>query len=85
MDYRNAIKWYQWDPTKWFIAGCEKVGLASDLKTFPDGEVQKSVFTMNVKRLKNEQDSIQWPLSPEDLPVIDWQTCEYMSLVTSFP
>lgn len=20
MDYRNAIKWYQFDPTKWFIA-----------------------------------------------------------------
>ena len=32
MDYRNAIKWYQYDPTKWFIYGCQKLGLASHLK-----------------------------------------------------
>jgi stearoyl-CoA desaturase (delta-9 desaturase) len=32
MDYRNAIKWYQYDPTKWFIWACQKVGLASHLK-----------------------------------------------------
>lgn len=31
-DYRNAIRWYQYDPTKWFIAGCAKLGLASHLK-----------------------------------------------------
>ncbi|KAI0685994.1 delta 9-fatty acid desaturase protein [Cytidiella melzeri] len=73
-DYRNAVKWYQWDPTKWFIVGCAKVGLASHLKTFPAGEVRKSVFSMKIKRLKQEQDSIQWPLSAADLPVIDWAT-----------
>lgn len=75
MDYRNAVKWYQWDPTKWFIVLGEKLGLASHLKTFPDGEVQKSIFTMTIKRLKKEQDSIQWPPSSEDLPVVDWETC----------
>ena len=32
MDYRNAIKWYQYDPTKWFIALCGMLGLASHLK-----------------------------------------------------
>ena len=32
MDYRNAIKWYQYDPTKWFIWTMEKLGLASQLK-----------------------------------------------------
>jgi stearoyl-CoA desaturase (delta-9 desaturase) len=32
MDYRNAIKWYQYDPTKWFIWACKQVGLASHLK-----------------------------------------------------
>ncbi|KAF7422867.1 hypothetical protein PC9H_011031 [Pleurotus ostreatus] len=25
MDYRNAIKWYQYDPTKWFIWTCEQI------------------------------------------------------------
>jgi stearoyl-CoA desaturase (delta-9 desaturase) len=32
MDYRNAIRWYQYDPTKWFIWVCQQVGLASHLK-----------------------------------------------------
>jgi stearoyl-CoA desaturase (delta-9 desaturase) len=32
MDYRNAIKWYQYDPTKWFIWVCHQLGLASHLK-----------------------------------------------------
>ena len=32
MDYRNAIKWYQYDPTKWFIWACQQIGLASHLK-----------------------------------------------------
>jgi stearoyl-CoA desaturase (delta-9 desaturase) len=34
-DYRNAIRWYQYDPTKWFIAFCAKLGLASHLKVGP--------------------------------------------------
>ena len=32
MDYRNAIKWYQYDPTKWLIWVCQQFGLASHLK-----------------------------------------------------
>lgn len=30
-DYRNGVRWYQWDPSKWTIALLEKVGLASHL------------------------------------------------------
>ncbi len=43
-DYRNAIRWYQYDPTKWFITGCAKIGLASHLKvgvTWPLGVVDR--------------------------------------------
>jgi len=31
-DYRNGIKWYHWDPTKWFIRFCSWVGLARSLR-----------------------------------------------------
>lgn len=31
-DYRNGIKWYNFDPTKWLIWGLSKLGLATDLK-----------------------------------------------------
>ena len=50
MDFRNAIKWYQYDPTKWFIWVCSKLGLASHLKTFPDNEIKKGELTLLVKR-----------------------------------
>ncbi|CAD6963739.1 unnamed protein product, partial [Tilletia controversa] len=41
MDYRNATKWYQSDPTKWSIATMSFLGLASHLHVFPDNEVRK--------------------------------------------
>ncbi|KAF8321746.1 delta9-fatty acid desaturase [Clavulina sp. PMI_390] len=72
MDYRNAIKWYQYDPTKWFIALCSFVGLASHLKVFPDNEVRKGQLTMELKKLRKEQDALGWPTDVTDMPVITW-------------
>ena len=31
-DYRNGIRWYHWDPTKWLIRVCSWLGLTSDLR-----------------------------------------------------
>ncbi len=31
-DYRNGVRWFHWDPTKWLIASLAWVGLAYDLK-----------------------------------------------------
>ena len=76
MDYRNAVKWYQWDPTKWFIAVCAKLGFATHLRVFPDMELKKSEFTMKLKHLKREQDRLKWPVESGDLPVVDWDACE---------
>ena len=75
MDFRNAIKWYQYDPTKWFIWVCSKLGLASHLKTFPDNEIKKGELTMQLKRLRAEQDAISWPSNTHDLPVVSWKSC----------
>ncbi|KAF8202642.1 hypothetical protein K438DRAFT_1581075 [Mycena galopus ATCC 62051] len=72
MDYRNAIKWYQYDPTKWFIWSCQQLGLASHLKVFPDNEVRKGQLTMQLKRLRETQESLAWPADSNDLPVISW-------------
>ncbi|KAF7348435.1 Acyl-CoA desaturase [Mycena venus] len=74
MDYRNAIKWYQYDPTKWFIWVCQQLGLASHLKVFPDNEVRKGQLTMQLKRLRETQESLAWPSDSNDLPVISWDS-----------
>ena len=31
-DYRNGVRWYQFDPSKWLIWSMSKVGLASGLR-----------------------------------------------------
>jgi hypothetical protein len=77
MDYRNAIKWYQFDPTKWFIKFCSWLRLASHLRVFPEREVNKSLLTMEMQKLKRKQDSLQWPVPANELPVIDWESCEF--------
>ncbi|CAK5271149.1 unnamed protein product [Mycena citricolor] len=78
-DYRNAIKWYQYDPTKWTIWICQKLGLASHLKTFPENEVRKGQLTMQLKRLRVTQDALVWPTDSNDLPVINWESYQKQS------
>ncbi len=41
-DYRNGIRWYHWDPTKWWIRCLAFLGLASHLKRIPAGEILKA-------------------------------------------
>jgi stearoyl-CoA desaturase (delta-9 desaturase) len=43
-DYRNGIRWYQWDPTKWMIALCARVGLASDLTRVPAFRIRRALL-----------------------------------------
>jgi stearoyl-CoA desaturase (Delta-9 desaturase) len=31
-DYRNGVRWYHWDPSKWSIALLEKIGLVWEVK-----------------------------------------------------
>ncbi|KZT11179.1 delta9-fatty acid desaturase [Laetiporus sulphureus 93-53] len=79
VDYRNAIKWYQYDPTKWFIWACSKLGLARQLKTFPDNEVRKGQLTMQLKRLRETQESLKFAPDPNELPVISWESFQEQS------
>ncbi|WP_028858907.1 acyl-CoA desaturase [Psychrobacter phenylpyruvicus] len=53
-DYRNGVKWWQYDPTKWLIAALEKVGLASDLRTVDDATIKHAEVNMMFKRAQNK-------------------------------
>jgi len=50
-DYRNAVKWYQWDPGKWLIAAFAFVGLARSLRRVPDTEISRARLALEAKRL----------------------------------
>jgi stearoyl-CoA desaturase (delta-9 desaturase) len=50
-DYRNGIRWYHWDPTKWLIDTCALVGLAHGLKAVPETEILKARLHTDYDRL----------------------------------
>jgi stearoyl-CoA desaturase (delta-9 desaturase) len=49
-DYRNGVRWWQWDPTKWLIAGLAFVGLTKRLKRTPSFQIQRALLAMQFKR-----------------------------------
>lgn len=52
IDYRNGIRWYQWDPTKWTIRLLSILGLAKKLRTISDHEILKAKLKMDAIRLQ---------------------------------
>ena len=40
VDYRNGIRWYHFDPTKWWVWGMSKVGQTSDLRRVPTERIE---------------------------------------------
>ena len=51
-DYRNGVRWWQYDPSKWLIATLSGLGLASDLKRVPDMWIQRAQLAMQFKRME---------------------------------
>jgi stearoyl-CoA desaturase (Delta-9 desaturase) len=41
-DYRNGVRWFDFDPTKWLVGALASVGLASDLKRTPATAIQRA-------------------------------------------
>jgi stearoyl-CoA desaturase (delta-9 desaturase) len=52
LDYRNGIKWYHWDPTKWMIQLMKIFGMARKLKTIPAQEILKAKLNSEAKWLE---------------------------------
>ena len=48
-DYRNGVKWWQYDPTKWLIWTSAKLGLAKNLRRIPSFNIQKAELAMKFK------------------------------------
>ena len=49
-DYRNGIRWWQWDPTKWLIRALSWVGLTSKLRSTPEVDIERARLAMQFKR-----------------------------------
>lgn len=53
-DYRNGIRWWQWDPTKWMIALCSRLGLASNLNRVSNFKIQRAILDTQFERARNK-------------------------------
>ena len=47
-DFRNGMRWYQWDPTKWLIAALRVAGLAADLRKTPRAVIETARLRMKL-------------------------------------
>ncbi|BFZ53822.1 stearoyl-CoA 9-desaturase [Savitreella phatthalungensis] len=75
-DYRNAIQWWQYDPTKWLIQVCKVLGLASDLKEFSANSIGQAKVQMAQKKLDRKRAQLDWGTPIDQLPVWEWAEFE---------
>ncbi|TKB54933.1 fatty acid desaturase [Ferrimonas aestuarii] len=50
LDWRNGIRWFHFDPTKWLIALLAKLGMATNLKQVPQERIESAKLQMQLKQ-----------------------------------
>lgn len=58
-DYRNGVKPWQWDPTKWTIWLLSKVGLTSNLRRVPDTKILLAEMTEARRRAEERLEALK--------------------------
>jgi len=71
-DYRNGIRFYHYDPTKWLIGGLNLFGLTYNLKSIQNEEVAKAKVQMWQRNLDVEKAKLRTGKSFDELPLITW-------------
>lgn len=51
-DYRNGVKWYQWDTTKWILSALRPTGLVSEFRRVPAAVIRRAELAMEAQRLQ---------------------------------
>ncbi len=55
-DYRNGIKWWHYDPTKWLINLLSWCKLATDLRVSPQERIESAQLQMQLKKAQHRVD-----------------------------
>ncbi len=71
-DYRNGVKAWQFDPTKWTIWALSKLGLASDLRRVPEERILRAEIHQHQQAITERIDNHSLVL-PESLQTL-WQS-----------
>jgi stearoyl-CoA desaturase (delta-9 desaturase) len=49
-DYRNGVRWFHWDPSKWVLLALRAAGLAWRLNRMPDRAIARAKMEMDRRR-----------------------------------
>jgi stearoyl-CoA desaturase (delta-9 desaturase) len=84
-DYRNGVRWWQFDVTKWWIAALSWIGVTRNLKRVPEFKIQRAMLErqfaqtrerlrrcQNPKRLEILQKLLQQELDAFAATVSEW-------------
>lgn len=71
-DYRNGIKFFQYDPTKWLIGVLSYAGLTYDLKWISKEEIKKAELQMKQRQLDEEKAKVMYGGNVTQLPELSW-------------
>jgi stearoyl-CoA desaturase (Delta-9 desaturase) len=58
-DFRNGIRWYHWDPAKWFISTLRLTGLAHDLRATPPPQVELARMTSELRNVESRLETAE--------------------------
>jgi stearoyl-CoA desaturase (delta-9 desaturase) len=58
LDYRNGIKWYHYDPTKWLIRTCAWLGLASELRSISPYRIEMTRVAVEYSNALNRCENL---------------------------
>lgn len=61
-DYRNGVKAWQFDPTKWAVWTLSKLGLAGDLRRVPNEQIELSEIAEKTRKLDGRLSVVSRPL-----------------------
>ncbi len=53
-DYRNGVRWYHYDPSKWVIKCCSWIGLAKDLRVTPKFKIRQAMVLRQLEEAKEK-------------------------------
>lgn len=63
-DYRNGVRWFQFDPTKWLIKSCSWIGLTYELRRTPKFKIREAMVT---RQLEVARDKLANPTFIENI------------------
>lgn len=83
-DYRNAIKWWQFDPTKWLIKSLSWCGLAKNLKRIPEEKIAKAIATQQFNKTKSKVMKLSIPNKEEILEILQKEYEQFVKELNEF-